>query len=204
MSGIDDDLLQRYYDGELSPVEERSVRARVDADPQAQKKLKQLARLSEALRDMADEVAGDLDGDALFEGIEQGLGGTGSGAPARFEVIRNEWVDHKKKAWVPLAVASAVAAAAVVTVLGPARDAGEPDSHLAEQTPERPTEAPGMPPDPGAQPEAGTIEILAAQGSHVEDVDFGDNAGTVFEIETRGISAAVVWIADDEGEEETP
>ena len=51
MSEIDDDLLQRYYDGELSPVEEKSVRARVEADPKAELRPKNIAALAERGRE---------------------------------------------------------------------------------------------------------------------------------------------------------
>ena len=47
---LDDDTLQRYFDGELSPVEERSVRGEVQGNAQAQARLRQLAELSELVR----------------------------------------------------------------------------------------------------------------------------------------------------------
>ena len=42
------------------------------------------------------------------------------------------------------------------------------------------------------------VKAARVHGSHIEDVDFGANAGTVFEIETKGMTTAVVWITDEE------
>ena len=48
----------------------------------------------------------------------------------------------------------------------------------------------------------GLVIVEAPQGSEVEEVDFGDNVGTVFEVEGEaGEPIAVVWIMDDEMEQ---
>jgi anti-sigma factor RsiW len=124
---LDDDLLQRYFDGELSPVEERSVRGQVEGDAAAQARLRELAKLSELI---------------------------------------------------PTVASLAVAAAALVVLLVP----HETSEKLATV------------PAPAA--------VQTVHGSRVENVDFGKSTGTVFEVDNEGVSAAVVWIADDE--EESP
>jgi anti-sigma factor RsiW len=188
---LDDDTLQRYYDGELSPVEERAVRARVESDASAQARLAELEKLSALLRTAADEMGAGLDSNALFAGIQADLKKDAQlGAGAKLRVIREEWSEHRRGAVIGLAFAGAVAAAALLAVLTPgpgpsdelARSASRPEkTRLAEVT-------------PPAQPRP--------SGSSVENVDFGENTGTVFEIESEGVKTAVVWIAEeDEGTE---
>ena len=174
---LDDETLQRYYDGELSPVEERSVRARVEKDPEAQAELAQLARLSEMMQTAAEEMGSGLDADGMFAAIEQG---------ERFRVIRSEWVEHKKGVVVPLVAATAVAAAALFTVAGPAPK----DETTFAGNDQPPVTVKPQPPAP------------QVHGTQVEDVDFGSNTGTVFQIESKGIATAVVWIADEEEDTE--
>lgn len=184
---LDDDTLQRYYDGELSPIEERVVRARVQGDLEAQKRLRELARLSELFRVAATDMGESLDSDALFADIQAGIKRqAGLGFGERLRVVSSEWFEHKRALVIPLAVAGAVAAAALLTLATPATHAPE---QLAEKSAHAPVSAPSM----------GAPAAPSVQGSHVENVDFGSNTGTVFEIESEGVATAVVWISDEEG-----
>ncbi len=186
---LDDDTLQRYYDGELSPVEERAVRARVESDASAQARLAELEKLSGILRMAADEMGEGLDSNALFAGIQTGIKkDEQAGFGGKFQVIREEWSEHRRGAVIGLGFAGAVAAAALLAVLTPgtpssdelARSAAKHEkTRLAEVTP---AEAPRV------------------SGSSVENVDFGENTGTVFEIESEGVKTAVVWIAEEDEE----
>jgi anti-sigma factor RsiW len=189
---LDDETLQRYYDGELSPVEERAVRARVESSPEAQKQLAELARLSELFRVAADEMGSEVDSSLLFAGIERDLKKEESlGTLGKLRVVRDEWMEHRRGVVVSLVGATAVAAAALLTVLGPR--AADGPSELAQRTKgvsESPTVAAPL---PSAAP-----AMARVQGSRVENVDFGGNTGTVFEIESQGVTTAVVWITDDE------
>jgi len=199
MSEIEDDLLQRYYDGELSPVEERSVQSRVDRDPDAQQRLRKLARLSECVQEAALEMGREVNSDALFAGISEGIAKDGGkGKPGNFEVIAGEWAEHKQTTWLPLALGGTAAAAALLFVL---LSSGGPATQVATDTPPAATVDASTQHSPVKVAEHAPAQPPA--GSSVEDVDFGDNAGTVFEIETRGITTAVVWITD-EGEEAGP
>lgn len=184
---LDDETLQRYYDGELSPVEERAVRARVESSPEAQKQLAELARLSELFRMAADEMGSEVDSASLFAGIERDLKKQESlGMLGRLRVVRDEWMEHRRGVVVSMVGATAVAAAALLTVLGPrATDSGDEVAHVAKEV-SAPTSA------PAAEPRV--------SGSRVENVDFGSNTGTVFEIESQGVTTAVVWIADEDEE----
>jgi hypothetical protein len=100
-------------------------------------------------------------------------------------------MEHRRGVVVSLVGATAVAAAALLTVLGPR--AADGPSELAQRTKgvsESPTVAAPL---PSAAP-----AMARVQGSRVENVDFGGNTGTVFEIESQGVTTAVVWITDDE------
>jgi len=186
MPPIDDDTLQRFYDGDLSPLEEHSVQARIEADPDAQRRLAQLGRLTDLMRSAAEELGESVPSDALFAAIEARLDAPEqAGFGARLRVITSEWMEHKRAVVIPLVAAGAVAAASLLAVLRP----GAPAAN-----------------DPAV---GGTMQALQdvsvrdqvgvpPPGSTVEEVDFGSSTGTVFEIENQGAAVAVVWITDDE------
>ncbi len=185
---IDDDTLQRYYDGDLSPLEASSVRAAVLASPAAQKRLDELARLSEMMKVAAEEVGAGLDADALFADIRGGLEKDARGEGGeRLRVITSEWLEHKRGMVAPFLGGLAVAAAALLIV----NRTSEPEPSGGEAVAR---EAP-LPKEERRTALASRDEV---QGSRVEDVDFGDSTGTVFEIESQGVATAVVWISDEE------
>lgn len=173
---LDDDTLQRFYDGALSADEERSVRAEVANSARAQARLSELSRLSDLLRGSLAEQARQVDSDALFRSIEAGIARDRPlGLGERLRVVGSEWFEHKRGVVVPAVASLAVAAAALLTFLSP------------HEVPEREAE--------GAPPQAALVH-----GSSIENVDFGASTGTVFEVDSEGVHAAVVWIADDEEE----
>jgi anti-sigma factor RsiW len=179
---IDDDTLQRFYDGELSPAERRSVEARVAGDPAAQRRLRELAQLSTLLRDAADAMSRDLDSEALFASIASRIDAQPApGFGARLRVVTSEWMAHRRATLVPAMAATAVAAATLIAVLRPA-DPGVQIAVQEQQLAQKPQSAP-----------AGAVK-----GSRIEEVDFGSSTGTIFEIDDQGVGVAVVWISDDE------
>lgn len=186
---LDDETLQRFYDGDLSPVEERVVRSRVEQDPSAQKRLQELERLSSLIQLAAEEVGSSVDSAAMFDSIEKQLDAEGKqGASQRLRVVAGDWVADRKRVLFPL-VAVAAAAAFAVIALTP-RDAGDDAAARAAQKRERTRLAELAPSEPAS----------TMHGTRVENVDFGKNTGTVFEIDTAGVATAVVWIAEDEEE----
>ena len=173
---LDDDTLQRFYDGALSVDEERSVRAEVANSAPAQARLAELSRLSELLRGSLAQQARQIDSDALFRSIEAGIARDQPlGLGERLRVVGAEWFEHKRGVMVPAVASMAVAAAALLTFLSP-HELPNP-------------EAEGTPP-----------QAALVHGSSIENVDFGASTGTVFEVDSEGVHAAVVWIADDEEE----
>ncbi len=177
---LDDEILQRFYDGDLTPVEERTVRARIAEDPRAQRRLEALGRLSALMQVASEEAAVGLDADAMFAQIEQRIAEDekqGSG----LRVLSGGWGPKRQ---VLLPFAAAAAAAAVVSFIFISQDPGDEAARSANKR------------------EAVRVadNSQRVHGSRVEQVDFGQSTGTVFEIESAGIATAVVWIADDEEE----
>jgi hypothetical protein len=171
---LDDDLLQRYYDGDLSLSEERDVRTQLAESPSARRRLDELARLSELMRAPMLEVARGLDSDALFARIERDIQTQKAlGFGERLRLLGSEWFEHKRGVLVP-AAASLAAAAAVLTIVLVPREGQRSDEPAAV--------------------------LSAIHGTRVENVDFGQSTGTVFEVDNEGVTAAVVWISDDEEE----
>lgn len=117
---IDDDTLQRYHDGDLSPLEARRVATLVAADPAAKKRLEELAWLSARVREVGAELSASVRTDELFAAIEAQL--DKAQRPTRGEhlrVLSSEWIAHKRSALIPMAATFAVAAAALIAVLRP-------------------------------------------------------------------------------------
>lgn len=184
---LDDETLQRFYDGDLSPVEERVVRTRIDQDPGAQKRLRELERLSALFQIAAEDAGSGLDSAAMFANIEKQIDAEAKqGTGTRLRVVAGEWVSERKRVLLPL-VAVAAAAAFGVIALTP-RDAGDDAAARALRDRERTRYAQETPSQP------------ALHGTRVENVDFGGSTGTVFEIDSAGVATAVVWIADEEEE----
>jgi hypothetical protein len=177
---LDDDTLQRLYDGALGPDEERRVRGEVESSAQAQKRLRELSRLGELMRGPALKGAQAIDSDALFRSIEAAIQkDEAPGFGARLRVIGAEWFEHKRGVVVPAMASLAVAAAALLTFLAPHE-----------------THDPGL----ATLPEGTSPMAALVHGSIIEAVDFGESTGTVFEVESEGVRAAVVWIAEDDEE----
>jgi anti-sigma factor RsiW len=172
----DSERLQMFFDGELAPEDEAAVRRDLESSPEGMAELREWERLRSALKNVSNDWTGALDSDALFARIEAEIGAE---APP---VLERRHAPHKASP-PPLrvvpggrerriwgAVATGLAAAAAVL--------------LAVIT---------WPSERGATP------VEASRGTEVVEVDFGANAGTVFNVEgSAGESLAVVWIDDEE------
>jgi len=96
MSAISDELLQRYFDGEVSPEERRDVEARLDAD--ARLRLEALAELRGLLRAHAEDGAPDLSG--AIAAIE------------RLPMPSPAPVSRPRRRWIPMSAMGGLLAAA--------------------------------------------------------------------------------------------
>lgn len=192
--GLSEEKLHRYFDGELDASEAEEVRLALGQSEEDQRKLEQLERLHSLIQMAAEDVSTDVASEDLFAGIRDGIAGNkvaGRAQPLR--VLDGERRPDRLEGWKIAAAGGmglAVAAAVLLFVL-----AGDKDLPVAE-TPR------GTDPDVEIA-ETSVTTIEGPQGSEVEEVDFGRNTGTVFEVEGEaGEPIAVVWINDDEPTEQ--
>jgi hypothetical protein len=204
MSHLEDDLLQRYSDGDLDGAEANDLAAKIEKSAVEKRRVKSLAQLGDFVRLRADDVSDDLDSDDLFASIEAALEETKAekktekaekkGAAPEPEVSRGglrvieggaeptSERPARPESWKILLPAAALlaAAAVLIAVLNAGPDATE---EVAVTT----------------HVEEGTVTVVEApHGSEVVEVDFGENTGTVFEVEgSTGEPIAVVWISDE-------
>ena len=178
MEHIDDDKLQKYYDGELSEGEATLVRRDVNASELEQARIRQLDRVGDLVRFSAQERIPDIDSDALFSKIEEGINKTPN---PRLHLIDSS----KKRSQWGVSAAIAIAVAAAITFL------------LMRQSTEEPVAEHPM--DEKREVLVEThIDIHPPAGSEVVGIDFGSNTGTVFQVEgERGQPLAVVWIDEE-------
>ena len=177
---VEDELLQRYFDGELEPATAATVAQQLERDAAARGRLQALTALRGAIGRAAEDEARGVDFDALFARIEQGvLPGTPPSVAER--AWWRERIEQRPAArvmrWMPAAGAFAAAAMILLAVLrGLSPHANDIDGAQGKQ----PSGAPATMP-----------------GSEVVKVDFGRNGGAVFEIALDdGNSTPVVWIND--------
>jgi len=196
----------RYFDGELNEAEAAEVRSQLELDADAQARHGGLLALRTGIEVAAEEVSREVDFDALYARIEAGLPepsterkGAEQTAPGLMSWLSGAFkslLEHPGQLWAP--AAGLAAAAALLMVVG--RQA--PDAERAADPAAQKVAVPTKPPkvaEPGIEPEPRKREMaLAAAGSEIVQVDFGDNTGTVFEIAlAEGVSTPVVWINDD-------
>jgi len=211
---LDDDKLQRYFDGELPEEDAAEVKAALEGSDDDRARLATLERLHELVTVYAKHQHPGVASDEIFEGISSGI--ATEIAEGRHETLspvvsigpttppvsiadqRNEPVE-RWKVWVPALVGAAAAAAVVVFALG-----GESASRSDEGATTASVHEPTVLIEDLGEEDPGVTIVEAPQGTSVEEVDFGDNVGTVFEVEgDAGEPIAVVWIMDDEMEQAT-
>ena len=174
---VSDELLQRHYDGELEPAEQLETRKHLADCTSCTARLEALARLSGLIRMAHEDAAAKADFGALFSRIERGLDAPEQGGGA---VVAPS--AKARARWFRPATASALgglAVAAAVLLMIFQQDADTTET---------------LPDDSGT-----TLAVLDTPRSEIVHVDFGANAGTVFEIAMAdGTSTPVVWINDED------
>jgi len=185
---VDDDLLQRFHDGDTSDDEQADVRRKLDASEEDRRALSRLEQLSALFADVAkqDVEAAGAELDALYARVAAKVKAAPASTSADVGPKKADVVDlaarRRARTYIPVA---ALAAAAVLLVVFLVR----PWTPAAVVTPGG---GAGVRPPPG--------EVHASLlGSRVVDEDFGDGAGTVFSVSGEGgAQVAVVWVSDDE------
>ncbi|MET0390193.1 MAG: zf-HC2 domain-containing protein [Polyangiales bacterium] len=186
------EFLQRGYDGDLTNQEAAELHRHLAGCPACQRELDTLGRLGQmvrwATRDAADVTATLPDFDAMFAAIDRSVSGIAK-TPATLapEKPAHTATIHRPSRWLqraaPALGAVALAAAALLMVV-------------------RQETVPGDVNTPATN-ESDVIAIASPSRSEVVDVDFGSNAGQVFDIPmSDGSPIPVVWIDDDDEDEE--
>jgi anti-sigma factor RsiW len=173
------DILQRYFDAELAAAEAAQVQAHAASCATCTKQLGKLQRLRELIATSVQDSAQHVDFDAMFANIERGV--ATQPAPAKKVTTVVDFVSHRVQRLshaVPVLGALALAAAVMLMLYRP------------EAPPNTGNEEP--------------YELTAGNAhSEVVAVDFGGNAGTVFDISlSDGSSSPVVWIDDNDEDED--
>ena len=165
-----DDKLQMFFDGELAPEEEAAMRRDLQSSAEGKAQLREWEQIREAMQSVSSEWADAIDSDALFARIEAEISAPEVPEPVERPPARLRVVPGRRERRVWGTVATGFAAAAAILLAIVAWP--------AEQS------APG---------------IQMSRGTEVLEVDFGENAGTIFNVEGgAGQSLAVVWIDDEE------
>ena len=180
---MEDEMLQRYHDGELPPEEVERVRAVLQESADDAARLERLERLGDLIRLSADDVASDLSSDELFAAVKRGIVEEEQRRPGtRLRMVEGGKQSRQRTAVVAVL---ALAAAGLLVYLWP-RDTGTSVAGTQEQRPVE--ETPQMP----------VVVDEPPAGSEVVEVDFGENTGTVFAVEgDAGEPIAVVWIDEE-------
>ena len=175
---VSDDQLQRHFDGELEPAEQAPARDHIAGCPDCSARLRGLEQMQRLLRMTAEDAAGSVNFAGMFERIEAAAAlpeapvvrPAASHKPAAAKAQQRWWQRTST-----MSAAGAVAVAAAVLLM------------VFQTDPEQP------------QLQGETGDPTGDARSEITHVDFGENAGTVFEIALAdGSSTPVVWINDDE------
>jgi anti-sigma factor RsiW len=188
---VEEELLQRYFDGDLQGAPAASVSQHIAGCDDCKKRHVALGELHKLIVMSAEHAALDVDFERAFANIERGT--RERPPPSLIERLSVWWRDlieqRPEQLWAP-AFGAALAAGVLVFVL---RDGGSgAGEEVAATTPKPPAPivvatAPTVPPEP--------VEFA---NTEVVQVDFGSNPGTVYEIALAGgVSTPVVWINDD-------
>ena len=179
---IDDDKLQRFYDGELTEGEAAVISRAIEADATEGARVAQMRRLGEILRSAGEIEADTIDSEALFVRIERGIEAEPN---PRFRVIEGAKRRQRTGAVVGMAMAVAAAIALAFLMRQPTPPVAQ---YPGDDSREMLAEVEDLP----------HVNIHPPAGSSVERVEFGANTGTVFEVEgDQGQPLAVVWIAEE-------
>jgi Putative zinc-finger len=189
---LDDDLLQRHFDGDLDSAEQAEARAHLADCAECNARLEQLGRLQllirSAVQDEADAAsdASEVNWQGMFARIEQAAQEPEPVPVARVARVLTATSAARAK-WFRPAVMSAAGAIAVAAAVLLTITRG-PDV---------------IPTDETYDDEAdGTLARLEVSHSEITHVDFGPNAGQVFDIAfDDGSSTPVVWIDDDDDDD---
>ncbi len=197
-SKVDEQMLHRLADGDLSAAEREQLEAMMTEADRA--RVNGIRRVGDLVRLASQEASSKLDSSKLFADIEAGIaaqeeagfGGAfrvieGGGGAAHVEDAgeRSSRAPSqvRPEGWkIVVPVATGLLAAAVVLLVVLSGQRGVEHKNAGAQ----------------AHPNVETV-IETPAGNEVIDVDLGQNAGTVFAVQgDAGEPLAVIWIEDEE------
>jgi len=203
MEHVQEDALNMHFDGELAPAEAASVERHLASCGECNKRLVSMQRLREMITMSAEQVASQVDFDAMFGRVEQGTKtAVGPGLIERLTLWVTESLQHNPmRVWAPAGGLALAAAAAVAFVLSSAGSGVEGEEEMARRgviAEEREIKREKMMLAENQPPKSEGADSEESNASEVVQVDFGSNTGTVFEIALAdGASTPVVWINED-------
>jgi anti-sigma factor RsiW len=184
---VKDELLQRHFDGDLDAAESAQLQAHLASCRVCSARRAAFARLADMISKSAMQSADQVDFSGMFARIERGIQAEAKTKQDEKPVAKVIPISSRWRSLSTLTAAGAglaVAAAVLLMVYQP----GEPGRPGASVEGVSPSSA-----------SSGAPEAVAPGRSEVVQVDFGSNAGTVFDIALAdGSSTPVVWINDDE------
>jgi hypothetical protein len=184
MKKIDNELLQRYYDGELSSRKTKTTAAKIEGSQEARASLEKNQRITDLVCLMNDELLDSVS----FEGFKkQVMSGVVNdyqpGVFERFKIWASEFFEYKQVIWVPSAVA--VGLAVIVALALPLLSTPQSPSNTLQTGQENGIWL------------ASTNTPTETYGSTIETVNFGESSGEKYQIEIKqGSSVGVVWITE--------
>jgi len=202
---VEEELLHRYFDGDLHAPEAASVKGHLSSCDHCTTRHLQLSALRRLITVAAEQSTLDVDFDRAFVRIERGVREQlPVGAVERaVSWIRTALAERPERLWAP--ALGAMAAAAVLFALGHEPAAPEVAVMAAPAViPQAAASVAGSAAEPpAAEAAAGPLpdDALAMASSHVEQVDFGTHGGVVYDVAVAdGVSTPVIWINDDPSE----
>jgi anti-sigma factor RsiW len=192
---LEDELLQRHFDGDLRPGRAAEVKQHLEGCTVCSERQRALVALHGMVVMAAEESARGVDFDALYAKIEHGIREQRTASLSeRLAVWWRDLAEQRPgQVWVP--AGAALAAAVVLVMVFRGEPASQPTAHQQQAPGQHETRAAD---DELAAAPAPQAAASIESSSEIVQVDFGSNAGTVFEIALAdGKSTPVVWINDD-------
>lgn len=181
---LEDELVQRFFDGELSNGSAVEVRQHLDNCQECLHRYRSLERLHRYINIAAQEISSEVDFERLYNDIESGVNDSirsDNVIPIQRLIIRSK--SKMAKVLLPAALAAAAVFLFIILQESPKENV---IGHSSDRT---------------RSPKTVLVERgkpLPLPNSEVIQVDFGEHTGTVFEIAlAEGVSTPVVWINDE-------
>lgn len=183
MKNLSEEILARYYDGELKEAERKRVEEILASSADHRLALDRMDRIGDLIRMNAEEGLANISLDGFDKRVMNSLEkAPAPGLGERMRVWWSEFLEHRKSIWIP-AASLAGAAAAVLLVLP-----------LLSGPPPQPS--PGMEPSGGLW-QAAAGQTQAPGGSEVMIVNRGQASGYEYKVlNDRGEAIGVAWIND--------